>query len=273
MSSAQAYIPSSRMILDRVAENALKMPLYVEQDLTITSGDQTVSVKEQWLFEDEHSIRLLVHGAKDLKDQLIFQNLYADSQKTTSLSGLLQTQKMARPLLEKVFFFKSSETLMKNLVQQGVVGEEIFRSQIFKKGSGPNAKFQYIPEPFLRLGRIGGGIAYVLGVPPKGDSLSPGLWVEQDQFNILKLRVSTGEELRAEKPTAFSKGARWPKELSYSWPGQRTGGQAQAQVLVVRKADANQRQIFQKNSGDKRTSVFERNTGRYLIEEFYQKFR
>lgn len=270
---AQAYIPSAKMILERVAENSLKSPLFVEQEVTLVTPDQTVSVKEQWLFENENSIRLIVRGDKDLKDQIIFQNLYSDNQRTSSLSGYLQTQKVNRSLFEKAFFTKSSENLMRFLVQNGIVTDEIFRSQNFKRLPG-NTGFQYQPEPFLRLGRIGGGISYVFGPSPKGDNVGPGFWVEQDQFNILKIRSATGEEMRAEKPTTFSRGARWPRELSFAWNTAQTSAQAQAQVQVtnVRLADAAQKQVFQKHL-DKRTPEFERFTGRYLLEEFYLRFR
>ncbi len=268
---AEAYIPSARMILDRVADNSLKTPLLVEQEVTLSTSEQSVSVKEQWLFESENSMRLIVKGDKDLKDQIVFQSLYSDSQKTSSVSGYLQTRKLSRTLFEKIFFIKTAENLMRFLVQQGIVTDEIFRSQNFKRLPG-NAGFQYQPETFLRLGRIGGGVAYVFGPTPKGEGVGPGFWVEQDQFNILKLRSSTGEEFRAEKPTTFSRGARWPKEINFSWGAGQTSAQGQVQVTNVRIADSAQKQIFQKNV-DKRTPDFERSTSKYLLEEFYQRFR
>jgi hypothetical protein len=269
---AQAYIPSAKMILERVGELALKRPLAVEQELTLVANDQNVTVRELWLFEEDNSVRLLVRGEKDLKDQIVFQNLYTDNQRTTSLSGLLQTQKMARPLFERVFFIKNTEALMKFLVQQGVVGEEIFKSQNFKKTTGPNPRFQYMPENFLRLGRVGGGVTYIFGPQPKSDQTTPGFWVEQDQFNILKLRSQSGEEMRASKAITYSRGARWPKEMSYAWMNGGSSAQAQVQIIGVRQVEPSIRQIFQKNS-DKRTTEFERHTGRNLVEEFYQKFR
>jgi hypothetical protein len=269
--NSHGYIPSARMILDRVAESALKTPLFVEQDVTILSADQSVSVKEQWLFENENSIRLIVRGEKDLKEQIVFQTLFSDNQKTTTLSGLLQTQRSPRGPLEKIFFFKGTENLMRFLVQQSIVGDEIYRSQNFKKIPG-NVGFQYQPEAFLRLGRLGGSVAYVFGPPPKGDAISPGFWVEQDQFHVLKLRNANGDEMRSEKPTTYSRSAKWPKELSYNWGSGGSAAQAQVQVINVRMAEASHRQLFQKNA-DKRSADFERHTGRYLIEEFYQRFR
>jgi hypothetical protein len=264
---ARAYIPSSRMILDRVVEKSLQTPLFVEQMVTLTSSDQTVTVKEQWLFDSDNSIRLVVRGEKDLKDQINFQNLYTESQKTSSLGGLLQNQKLPSSLFERMFFIKSTDLMMKFLVQQGIAGEEIFRSQNFRKVGG-NSGFQYQPEPFLRLARMAGGVAYVFGPAPKAGAATAGLWVEQDQFNLLKIRNGTGDELRVDKPTTFARAVRWPKNLTYAWGK----SQAQVQVVNVRLAEVAQRQIFQMNS-NKRTPDFERHTGKFLLEEFYQRFR
>ena len=273
MWQVEAYIPSSKMILDRVTENALKMPLYVEQEVTIVSGDQSVTLKEHWLFDSDSSVRLIVKGEKDLKNQIAFQNLYTENQKTTTLSGILQSSRKPKPLLEKIFFIKSSDGLAKFLIQQGIVGEEINNSNNFKKiTQGSNVKFQYQPEAFLRLGRLGGGVSYIMGYPPKVEGSTAALWIEQDQFNILKIRNAQGEELRADRPTVFSRGARWPKDMSYSWGSSGSSSQAQVQPDVVRMAESPQRQVFQKHV-DARSSDFERHRGRYLIEEFYQKFR
>jgi hypothetical protein len=270
---ARAYIPSSGMIVDRVVENSLKAPLYVEQEVTIGSGAVSITVKEQWLFENENSFRLIVRGEKDLKDQIVFQSLYSDIQKTSSLSGLLQTTKLPRALLEKVLFIKTSDALKKFLVQQGIVTDEIYRSHNFKKGSG-NTGFQYLPESFLRLGRLAGGVSYVFGPNSKADVIAPGFWVEQDYFNILKIRNSNGDEMRLVKPTTFSRGAKWPKEITYTSNGSNGAPQIQAQVLVtnVRLAEALQKQIFQKHV-DKRALNFDQHSGKSLLEDFYQRFR
>lgn len=267
---AQAYIPSSKMILERVAENAAKAPLFLEQEVTLVSGEQNITVKEQWLFDGDSSIRLIVRGEKELKDQIVFQNLYTDNQKTTTLSGILQTSRQPKGLLEKLFFMKTTDELRRFLLKEGIVGEEINYSTNFKKM--PGGKFLYTPESFLRLGRIGGGVAYVFGPAARNEGSNPGLWIEQDQFHILKVRTTNGEELRAERPTTFSRGARWPKELNYTWGAAGSSSQAQVQVTSARVAEGPQRQIFQKHT-DIRTSEFERHRGKYLLEEFYQKFR
>lgn len=270
---AKGYIPSARMILDRVTENAFKTPLYVEQEITLTSSGQSVHLREHWLFENENSMRLLVSGDKDLKDQITFLNLYTGAQRTTSLMGSVQSAKASKPLLEKVFFIKNTENLMKFLVSEGIVTDEIFQSQNFKKPSGNNGAFQYQPESFLRLGRISGGVAYVFGPKPQADNIAPGFWVQQDFFNIMKLRNAGGDEIRVEKIASYSRGARWPKELTYTWSsGASIASQAQVQVVTVRLAETQHRQIFLKN-GDKRSPEFEKSPGRALIEEFYSRFR
>lgn len=267
-----AYIPSARMILDRVTENAIKLPLFIEQEVTLISGEQNVVLKEQWLYDDDNTVRLIVRGEKELKDQIVFQNLYTESQKTSTLAGILQSTRQTKPLLDKVFFIHTADSLMRFLVQQGIVNDEIYQAPNFKKVPNTQGKFQYVPTPFIRLGRTSGSVAWVFGPAPKVDIPTPGFWVEQDLFNILKIRNLVGDELQAERPTTFSRGARWPKEMNYSWMSTGVSAQAQVQAVTVRAAEAHQRQLFQKH-GDVRTSDFDRHRGRYLVEEFYSKFR
>lgn len=267
-----AYIPSARMILDRVTESSIKLPLFVEQEVTLVSGEQNMTLKEQWLFDDDNTVRLIVRGEKDLKDQIVFQNLYTDNQKTSTLSGILQNTRQAKPLMDRAFFIHSADSLMRFLVQQGIVTEEIYQAPNFKKIPNTQGKFQYVPAPFVRLGRTGGKVAWIFGPRPKMDIPAPGFWVEQDQFNILKIRNLLGDELQADRPTTFSRGARWPKEITYTWLSSGMNAQAQVQATSVRAAEAQQRQLFQKH-GDSRTGEFDRHRGRFLVEEFYQKFR
>ena len=272
-SRAIAYIPSSRMILDKVVEGALKTPIYVEQEVRLVSSQSMAYLKEQWLFENENSAKVIVRGEKDLQDQLAFQIQAADRSQIMDQAKLGDHQKRKQPLMERVFFIKGTEGLMRFLVQSEIVGEEIFNSQAFKKIPGNNG-FQYQPEIFLRLGRVGGKVAYVLGPSPKDENSTPGFWVEQDLFHIFKLRNSKGEEIRFEKMTNFSKGIRWPKEMQMSWGSLGSGlsMMAQVQTNIVKVPDASLKQLFQKKI-DRKTLEFEKHPAKNMIEEFYQRFR
>lgn len=266
---SQAYIPSSKMILDKVVENYLKTPLYVEQEVHLTSSQSSVFLKEQWLFESENSVRVIVRGEKDLQDLIHFQINISDNQRSSSLFGALQTSKLSHPLFEKVFFIKNADNLKRFLIQQEIVGNDIFNSQNFKKIPGNNG-FQHQAEPFLRLGRVSGIVSYILGPASRDEKATPGFWIEQDLFNILKIRNSQGEEFRTEKLVSFSRGARWSKEMQFSWGSPQST--AQIQATTVKLADANHRQLFQKRT-ERRSLEFEKHPGKHLIEEFYSRFR
>ena len=268
-----AYIPSSRMILDKVVEGVIKTPIYVEQEVRLVSSQNVAYLKEQWLFESENSARVIVRGEKDLQDQLAFQIQISDRSQIMDQQRFGDRQKKKQPLMERVFFIKGTEGLMRFLVQSEIVGDEIFNSQAFKKIPGNNG-FQYQPETFLRLGRVGGKIAYVLGPSPKEESSTPGFWVEQDLFQIFKLRNSKGEEIRFEKMTNFSKGIRWPKEMQMTWVGSGSSlsMMAQIQTNMVKVPDAVLKQLFQKKI-DRKALEFEKHPAKNMIEEFYQRFR
>ena len=264
-----SYIPSSKMIFERVVENSVKLPLYIELDLNISQGDQTVFLKEQWLIESENSIRILVKGDKEFKDQISFQVTDKDNQGNTYLSGTNKTK--IRPLMEKVLIFKKTEQIKQFLVQQGILKEEEINSVNFKKIPG-NSGFQYQPELFIRLGRVDGGISYIFGPKPRNENPVPGLWVEQDQFFVRKIRNIQGDEIQFDKITTFSRNTRWTKVLEYFWRGNKGNGHARAQVTNVKIPDTNQRAFFTKFL-DKKSPYFEQSSQRPLIEDFYQRFR
>lgn len=264
-----AYIPSARMILEKAAEGSLKSPLYIEQQVHLSSGNLNLYLKEQWLIENENNMKLIVKGDRDLNDQIQFQTSFNDNQKFSNFLGATQGIRMNQPLFEKLFFIKNPENLKRFLIQEGIVGQDIFQSENFKKIPGNNG-FQYQPEPMTRLGRLGGKVAYVISNPQILDSNNPGIWIEQDAFQIMKIRNSLGAEFRVDKLTTFSKGARWYKTLELLWG--KSSSRAQITVTSVKSVDSNHRSLFQKKA-EIRTTEFDRNSAKSLVEEFYQTFR
>src|SRR5690606_37658128 len=89
-----------------------------------------------------------------------------------------------------------------------------------KKPAGrTGADFKYEPEPWVRLSRTGGVVNYAFGVPtpPTQELNSPGLWIEQDEFVIRKLRFPNQVEMIADNYSQFSRNLRYPRQRTIRW--------------------------------------------------------
>ncbi len=93
------------------------------------------------------------------------------------------------------------------------------------------------PESYVRLGRTGGVVAYAIGTPTPVSSAEnyPGLWIEQDQFHILKIRLVSQVEVSASNYKAFSNGLWFPKDRSVLW----TTGSAKISLTTASTSSLN----------------------------------
>jgi hypothetical protein len=94
-------------------------------------------------------------------------------------------------------------------VNWGVLPPEVFREKKLPKDS---KDIHIETEPFVHLARMGGAIAYSYGTPsPVEGTPLPGLWIEQDQFNIRKVRTPDTSEVFFNDYGTYSKGLVFPK--------------------------------------------------------------
>ena len=78
-------------------------------------------------------------------------------------------------------------------------------------------------EPFVRLARSGGTINYAFGSIATGEAAHThprGLWIEQDQFVLRKIRFHSGAELSAERYSNYSRGLDYPRKRTLQWENQ-----------------------------------------------------
>ena len=213
-----AYIPPTRMILQRTSENAGSGVYAIEQEVQFTSGQDSFFVKETWLVENDHSMRLTVTGTKDLKDQFKMQYVYAGGLRWNLGSGR-ESKRMNEDFLEKYFHFRTSEHLATAMMQIKILPPNALAKKPLPKTVD---LIKYEPEEFVRLSRTGGTINYAYGLPSAVDSNpNAGLWIEQDQFLIRKLRLPSQVEVTAENYNAYARGLNFPKVRTVRW-GQNT---------------------------------------------------
>lgn len=268
--AAWAYVPPTRMILSRVSENAGTGTYTIEQEVQMSVGIEPIYLKETWVVENERNMRLTVTGTKDLKDLVRLQYIYVGGQKWQYKNGKKESEKIPDDFIERYFHFRNSENLIASLQTLKVLPNPLSRKKtISKKGE----EFKYEQEPFVRLSRAEGGISYAFGTPTPVDQkeLLPGLWVEQDQFTVRKIRFPSQAEVTAENYAPFARGLNFPKLRTLQW-NQNT---VTIRLLNVSAKGSAGSQAFQPSTLDVPYTMrsLPNASAQTLIEEFYSRFR
>lgn len=229
-SSAFAYIPPYWMILSRTADNHGKNIYLIEQNVIFSHKEEPLVVNERWSIAGENSMRLEVTGRQQLQDRIQMTYIYHNGKRYyLDEAGRIKSDKISADFFENYFHFRLSKNIKPLLVDQNVAPAISLKSEPHKY----SAKNPLPPtEPYVRLARAGGVINYAIGVPTplaSTDSL-PGIWIEQDQFVIRKLRLNSMVEVNAQKYKNFSGGLWLPQVRQVSW------GEQSVQILLNKAA-------------------------------------
>lgn len=265
----QAYIPPARMIFQRTAENNGSAQYQIEQELQFHAGSEPVTLKETWLIDGEKSLKLTVTGLREWKDKIRWQFLYVGGQKWIAKKGRAESRQVPGEFFERFFHAKSGEALGQWFSQM-----KLFPASALQKKPLPRKadEFKNESEDFVRLSRTGGAVTWAFGTPAAADgsNLPPGLWIEQDQFVIRRIRFPSGAELSAENFSSFSRGKIFPQIRSL-----RANQNSVTLSLVSLTAKAAAASQFQPSSleGDFQLEGLAAHPAQPWIEEFYTRFR
>jgi len=269
LSPVFAYIPPTRMILQRTAENSGSGIYAIEQEVQFNNVHDSLFLRETWLVENDRTMRVTVSGTKDLKDQIKLQFIYAGGQRWSQNLNR-ESRRISEEFIERYFNFRSTEHLAANLMQNKILPPNAFAKKPLPKNLDT---LKYEPDEFVRLSRTGGVANYAFGVPtPAEGTPNPGLWIEQDQFLIRKLRLPSQVEVTADNYTQYARGLNYPKVRTVRW------GQNTVTIRLIginaRPAAANVSQ-FQPSSLDTSTKLdgLLNQPAREAVIEFYSRFR
>lgn len=216
-STAFAYVPPYWMILSRVADNHGKNIYLVEQKVVFSHGEDALVANERWSIAGENSLRLEVTGQQQLRDRLQLTYIYFNGKRySVGESGQIKSEKISPDFFEIYFHFRASKNIKSMLVAQNIAPAISLKSEAHRYS--PKTPYA-APEPYVRLARAGGVLNYAIGVPTpvSGSEPLPGIWIEQDQFVIRKLRLQSQLEINAQKYKSFSGGLWLPQERQILW--------------------------------------------------------
>lgn len=266
---AFGYIPPTRMILQRTAENSGSGVYTIEQEVQFTNGQDSLLLKESWQVENDRTMKLTVTGTRELKDQIQMQFLYAGGQRWNLNNGTRASTRISDDFLEKFFHFRSSELLANALTHAKIVPAGIMAKKPLPKAV-ENIKYQ--PEEYVRLSRTGSVVNYAFGMPsPPEGAAYPGLWIEQDQFLIRKLRLATQVEVTADNYNQYARNLNFPKLRTIRW-GQNSVTLRVTNVSNQKTASANQFQASTLSTNLKLDGLSGQ-PAREAVLEFYSRFR
>ena len=77
-----AAIPKASLILQKVVENNGSGVYQIEQEVQFPNGSDILSLKEIWMVQSDGSMKLVVTGMKELKDQFFFGVTYSGGTRT-----------------------------------------------------------------------------------------------------------------------------------------------------------------------------------------------
>lgn len=266
--SARAALPPARFIASELVKNSGNGIYQVEQDVQFATSGEPLVLRETWWIENENTMRLQVTGLRELKDQFHLQYIYQNGQRIGNSAQGKMAKKVTEDFVEKYFHYRSSERLLNDLIGLKILPPAALQRRTWKSSK----EIEYRPESFVRFARTGGSISYAFGVPaPVEGTEPPGLWVEQDNFVLRKLRLPSQVEVIAEKYVPSSKGLMFPRARTI-----RVGANTiQIQTLSVVSRTGLKPDFFQSSSLNQvnRMDGLENPALKAAVEDFYLRLR
>lgn len=209
-SLAYAYIPPYWMIMSRVAENHGKGMYLIDQDIIFPGEGEPLLVNEKWTVLNENKMRLEVTGRRQLQGKIKLVIIYDDARKFfIDETGARKSARTPTDFFEPIFNFRFSKNIKPYLVSQKVAPAESLRSEAHKYSKD---RPQAAPESYVRLARLDGVVTWAIGNAALPGASAPGLWIEQDQFNVRQIRLADDVQVTARKYETFSQGFQFPRE-------------------------------------------------------------
>ncbi|MGZ3722823.1 MAG: hypothetical protein ACXVA9_07845, partial [Bdellovibrionales bacterium] len=211
-----AYIPEYSLIASRTADTHGKGSYLIEQYVTFHKESEEFTVKETWLINGESSMRVTLEGRGPLKGLVQGSMVYEGSQKFfIEPSGTSpRAQRLGDDWLEPLFHFRNSKFFRSRLVGLKVAPAESVHDRAALPSEGD---IKYEPPGFVRLSRVGGTVAWAIGLPPSSGANHPEVWIEQDQFVVRKYRGLDQVVVKANDYNKFDDGLYFPRQRTYQF--------------------------------------------------------
>lgn len=267
--AAQAYIPHSQTIVGRLVRNSGKGTYVIDQEVQFRTAGEPLSLRERWVVENGETMRLSVSGPQAAKnaEPIRYEANYAAGRRTAPdliTPGAIQQNKttaLSSEFIEGLFHSRSAGGFFTALNRSRILAPGTLRDRPrFSKAE----QAKYPPEPYVRLGRTAGVVTWILGdaTPAQASRLNPAAWIEQDAFQLRRLRFPSEAEVSADRFTSYPNSLRLPRERTVTW------GNNSVLIRVLSVKQVSQAPARETSAGK----------GTHLpdiaqVKEFYSRFR
>ncbi|MGE0632106.1 MAG: hypothetical protein AB7O96_06840 [Pseudobdellovibrionaceae bacterium] len=261
---AFAYLPQPRLILFRTVEKHGSGSYQIESLVEISSPQGSKTFRETWWIENDSTLSVLVKGENPAGTPIEFLISY-DSDGKTVFTDRLQKEGTPPEFFEKFWLSRSINNLGRMIIQHKMAPNTLLQRRPAPKNLNEPT---YNIESYLKLGRLEGVINWVFST---GEN-EPGIWIEQDEFVIRKLRFGKNSEVRAIKFSGYARGLEYPKSRVVKW------GDNQATLTTVSVSSLNASQFASKvrKAPDSNSRISPLQTyaeSNPAVVEFYSRFR
>lgn len=266
-STAHAWIPRPVIILQKTSENAGSGTYQIEQEVQFQNGSDVLTLKENWLIENDSNMKLHVTSARDQQNReaVNFYIQYNGGNRSANTS-LIPNKKIGDEFLQKYFFIRSSEVWAQTLQRWDIASANSLLKKPGRTGKDSNGA----DEPYLRLSRSGGVTTYAFGQAATAANPTPGLWIEQDQFVLRKLRLNTQAEMAADKFSSYTRNLNYPRVQTVRWGNNSVTIQT---ISVAARTKEQAAAFASKLNSSGKTEGLQGQPAAATVEDFYKRFR
>lgn len=246
-------------IMSRTSDNHGKGAYQVEQSIEWSVDGSPMEILETWIVLGESKMHLKVQGEGRLNKLVQGEVLYSSQKKMTkNASGQTASYSLPRSFSPVFFHYRASAWMRERMVSLKMAPPQSLQNR-------PPLKLvdkpPYKAQDFISLQRVGGALAYGIGFP--GDPL---LFIEQDQFVVLKIKFDETRSVVAENYKKFAANFYYPELITYTF-GPNTVKARLKKVTYLGRSPKNE--IFQLSSERSNLAL----PNEPIIREFYSTFR
>ncbi len=268
-SLALAYIPDYALIMSRLAENHGRGYYKITQEVLFPATPEPLTIKETWVVSGGEEMSVTLTGKGALKNLVSGTIVYKNNRKYYKNGGV-KVAKLSEDFIEPVFHFRYSKKIKPQLVAMKIAPSESLQSRPLFEGE--DAK-KFPTQGFVRLSRTGGFVTYAVGVPTPPDQAeeNAGIWIEQDRFNVRKVRTHSSATVMASNYNRYPRRLWLPKNRQYTWENHTVQSQIGSVTPLPRNASSMlvDPKRFKKEPNEPELRLPDQE----LIQDFYKRFR
>lgn len=259
------------MILSKSADTHGKGTYVVTQEVQFLHGAEPFTIVEEWLIRSGESMRLRAYGKDNYKGQIQLTFVY-DGKKRFYLdpNGTRMMAPMGNDMFEGLFHFRNSQKMRTWLAEKSVIPAAAAAAP---KKITDLKEVSHEDEPFLNLSRFDGFVVFAVGelTPEGAEQKNPGLWIDQNQFFVRRIRFPSQLEVRATKYKKFDQNFWFPQSREVSMGSHRIS------ITTTRVASVQESPSllvqFQSKSLDPKTDFALKLPEDPIVKDFYRVAR